>query len=254
MSQQVTNSDTNVLPPSPPASAEKRDPAPPPSEAPQRDVHAPMRLDQIAPVNATSRMALVHDAPAQNDPQHVPAAAAAAAPAAPPPDPPPAVPSVATGSNAPAQPIAPAHPADALAPHSSTPVREMTFHVGEHAAQQVNVHVVDRGDGNVRISVRTANSDLSGRIQTDAPKLAESLHDNGFDSEVWTPAHDGGSHIHRASESQRDQNHDTGGSGSGAGQQQPQQERRQRNPNDSGDWQEEIFSFLPGLERKGDQQ
>ncbi|HZU24529.1 MAG TPA: hypothetical protein VFA04_03350 [Bryobacteraceae bacterium] len=211
--------------------------------------------NEISAASAPSRVAARQDAPAPHAAQHAllvgaPDASAASDVVAP--TAPAASKLTPAAPNAPMPSVAPVHATNTPAVQTSAPLREMTFRVGEQAAHQVNVHVVDRGDGNVHIAVRTGNADLSSRIQTDAPKLAESLHDNGFDSELWTPAHDGGSGVHRASESQRDQNRDAGGSGSGAGQQQEQQERQQPQHDDGGEWQDEIVSLLPGFSWKGE--
>lgn len=151
----------------------------------------------------------------------------------------PAVPAAVISENL-SRPPAPESTGEAPQTSPSAPVRELTLRLGERSAEHVDLRVVDQGQGNVRISVRAGDGDLSNRLQTDKPRLVESLHENGLESEVWSPQHNYATHNSATAESTGEDGRHHSGSGN-SGQQQPQQEKRQSAHENNGfAWDDEI--------------
>ena len=131
-------------------------------------------------------------------------------------------------------------------------IRELTLRVGERTGQSVDVRILDQGEAGVRISVRSGDGELNSRLQSEIPRLVASLHDNGLDSEVWTPQQGNSiTHSPPASESRNDDGHHFGGSGHGG--QQQNEKQPQQNPHNAIEWEEEIAATLAFTASEGDQ-
>ena len=121
-------------------------------------------------------------------------------------------------------------------------VRELTLRVGDRTSQSVDVRILDQGDAGVRVSVRSGDGELTSRLQSEIPRLVASLHDSGFDSDVWTPQQ-GNSMPHTPPAGRSDDGRPFGGSGHGS-QQQPNEKQQHQSPRHIFAWDEEIAGTL----------
>lgn len=157
--------------------------------------------------------------------------------------------------------------APAPAAHPATPLRDISLHLTQPGAEKVEVRVVQEA-GEVRVAVRTADSDLASGLRQGVHDLVGKLEDNGYHAETWRPnavsgpANSAASAIgqtdnHGASfqfqhgqsqeQSQNGQSQQQWG-GSQGRQNAPQQDGGQRNQNSSNrpQWVEELESSVQG--------
>ena len=82
----------------------------------------------------------------------------------------------------PARPVAEPH---AAAP--SQPVKDLSFRLTSDQQEKVEVKVVERA-GEVRVAVRTGDSELANSLQQGLSELVANLENKGFRAEAWKPA------------------------------------------------------------------
>jgi hypothetical protein len=68
----------------------------------------------------------------------------------------------------------------------SPPLHDIQLRV-DGADGRVNVRLVERA-GEVRVDVRTSDSELSGQLRADLPSLTSKIEQAGFQAETWHPA------------------------------------------------------------------
>ncbi len=130
-------------------------------------------------------------------------------------------------STDPAPPAAPSLPADNTQQQTQRPTREIALRLGQGDAPSVSVQLLDR-NGSVQVAVRTHDTDLSARMQSNLDQLVNSLKQQGIDTDAWTPARtDLRNHAEAAQAQGR--NSEGNSSGGDAGQQR-QRQRRDRRP------------------------
>jgi hypothetical protein len=66
------------------------------------------------------------------------------------------------------------------------PIREISFQSSSPEAGAVKVQVIDRG-GDVRISVRSADPNLTHALQRDVGQLVTKLDHSGYEAKAWNP-------------------------------------------------------------------
>lgn len=103
-------------------------------------------------------------------------------------------PSTAAASSATQEPAAaPAAPAEAATipeaklTSASAPLKDISIQVAQPGAQKVEVRVVQQS-GELRVAVRTGDSDLAHGLQQNLSDLVGRLQESGFRAEGWRPA------------------------------------------------------------------
>jgi hypothetical protein len=132
---------------------------------------------------------------------------------------------------------------------SAAPARDISLRISGDANERVELRVTDRA-GEVRVAVRTGDSDLAGSLREHLPELVNRLERSGFAAETWRPAQAGSASFDQRSgqrgtegEAFAGSQHGHPGEGKERGQQQQQQRDRAR-------WVEEIEkSVTPASER-----
>ena len=126
-------------------------------------------------------------------------------------------------------------------------VHEISLPAGSGDGGAVKVHVVERG-GDIRISVRSADADLTHSMRRDLGDLVTKLEDRGFEAKAWHPHEQAGLAVHgmdsRDMQVRMDSNPGGGwnsdsqerGGNSGSGQQQHQEHRH----GDPRRWMQEL--------------
>ena len=153
----------------------------------------------------------------------------------------------ATPSSAPPKPVEAAWAPQSQPKAAAVPLKDISFQVAQSGSQKVEVRVVQQS-GELRVAVRTGDSDLAHGLQQGLSDLVGRLQENGFRTEAWRP---GGSTIQatpvsesRTSQSSS-QNRD---SQSYSGSHQQDGERRQSQSRRPG-WVEEMENSITGSEQ-----
>jgi hypothetical protein len=139
--------------------------------------------------------------------------------------------------------------------HAATPLRDISLHVSQPGQERVEVRVVQQA-GEVRVAVRTGDTELASGLRQGVHELVGKLEDNGFHAEAWRPG--GGSiatpGISQPAESRSAFSQQQPGGGSQGRQDSPQQESGQRNQNSSNrpQWVEELESSVQSGDATGD--
>lgn len=82
-----------------------------------------------------------------------------------------------------------ASPDDAVRqqPETGAAARQLALHLDHETLPGVSLQLVER-DGAIRVSVRTPDTELNGRMQANLNDLVNSLKQEGFEADAWTPA------------------------------------------------------------------
>jgi hypothetical protein len=80
----------------------------------------------------------------------------------------------------------PASPIGSTEQPKTGPVREISFQSSSPDSGTVKVQVIDRG-GDVRISVRSADPNLTHALQRDVGQLVTKLDHSGYEAKAWNP-------------------------------------------------------------------
>jgi hypothetical protein len=131
---------------------------------------------------------------------------------------------------------------------AAAPLKDISMQVSQPGAQKVEVRVVQQS-GELRVAVRTGDSDLAHGLQQGLSDLVGRLQENGFRAEAWRP---GGSTVQstpvlesrnsQGSSQNGDARPDSGGS------QQQEGQRRQNQPPQPG-WVDELEKSIGGGEQ-----
>lgn len=131
------------------------------------------------------------------------------------------------------------------APKAVQPLRELSMQVAESHQQKVEVHLVDQS-GELRLSVRSGDSDLVHGLRQNLPELVNKLEDTGFRAETWRPA-DSAAPAAAAADTKNASNHSRQGDAqSQSGWSQQPGDQRNRNQSNRPRWVEEMESSLGG--------
>jgi hypothetical protein len=163
-------------------------------------------------------------------------------------NPEPASPSPAAASSAAAP--APLKPVEMKVPETQVkaaagPLKDISVQVSQPGDQKVEVRVVQQS-GELRVAVRTGDSDLAHGMQQGLSDLVGRLQDNGFRAEAWRP---GGSTVQSGpvletrSSPSGSQN---GDSQSSSGNSPQQQGERRQNQSQRPGWVDELESSIAG--------
>ena len=131
---------------------------------------------------------------------------------------------------------------------STTPLKDISFHLTQAGAEKVEVRVVQQA-GEVHVAVRTGDTDLAHGLRQGLTDLVGKLEDTGYRAETWRP---GGSTTAAAPVSQSPESQNTSGqssNGDSSGRQSgSQQQGGQQNQNafNRPRWVEELESSLTG--------
>lgn len=153
----------------------------------------------------------------------------------------------ATPSPTPPKPVEAAWAPQSQPKPAAAPLKDISFQVAQSGTQKVEVRVVQQS-GELRIAVRTPDSDLAHGLQQGLSDLVGRLQENGFRTEAWRP---GGYTVQAApaaesrSSQSSSQNRD---SQSYSGSHQQEGERRQNQSNRPG-WVEEMENSITGSEQ-----
>ena len=153
----------------------------------------------------------------------------------------------ATPSPTPPKPVEAAWAPQSQPKAAAAPLKDISFQVAQSGTQKVEVRVVQQS-GELRIAVRTPDSDLAHGLQQGLSDLVGRLQENGFRTEAWRP---GGYTVQAAPASESrssqssSQNRD---SQSYSGSHQQEGERRQNQSNRPG-WIEEMENSTTGSEQ-----
>jgi hypothetical protein len=157
-----------------------------------------------------------------------------------------APPAAASQPAAPAAPMKAAEPTVPEAqPKATTPLKDISLQVAQQGNQKVEVRMVQQS-GELRVAVRTGDSDLAHGLQQGLSDLVGRLQENGFRAEAWRP---GGAAVQAGpvpearTSSSNPQNGDSQSNSSGSHQQQG--ERRQ-NQSQRPAWVEELENTIAG--------
>jgi hypothetical protein len=222
------------------------------------------RSSQEAQASATAASNLRKAAAAADDaqqptPQPVPSAANVAVayetsartaePTAPP----------APQSPAPAAQTAPSEPA--IPTHTTTPLRDISLHVSQPGSERVEVRVVQQA-GEVRVAVRTGDSELASGLRQGVHELAGKLEDSGYRAETWRPASTSAAaapvaaaESHGSSMQPQSQSQQQSQQGNSQGRQngsQQQNGQRNQNPSNRPRWVEELETSVHSGQSTGD--
>jgi hypothetical protein len=162
-----------------------------------------------------------------------------------------ASPSSAAASPA-AEPAAPLKPVEMKVPETQAkatgPLKDISLQVSQPGDQKVEVRVVQQS-GELRVAVRTGDSDLAHGMQQGLSDLVGRLQDNGFRAEAWRP---GGSTVQSGpvlearSSPSGSQN---GDSQSHSGNSHQQQGERRQNQSQRPGWVDELESSITGSQQ-----
>jgi hypothetical protein len=132
-----------------------------------------------------------------------------------------------------------------------TPLKDLAVQVGQSAEQKVEVRLAERG-GELRLTVRTADTDLAHGLRQGIPEVVGRLSESGFRTETWHPGGSSGAvsaAVETASSSSDFQKQDS--QGRGGAQHQEQQQRGQEDTNRP-KWLEEFEGRYPNRENRGE--
>jgi hypothetical protein len=129
-------------------------------------------------------------------------------------------------------------------PKSATvPLRDISLQVAQSGAQKVEIRVVQQS-GELRVAVRTGDSDLAHGLQQGLSDLVGRLQETGFRAEAWRP---GGSTVQSTPVLESRTSHGASPNGDSqsysGGSRQQEGERRQNQPQRPG-WVEELDSSI----------
>ena len=154
----------------------------------------------------------------------------------------------------PAAPSMPPNPVEAqwvpqTQPKSATvPLRDISLQVAQSGAQKVEIRVVQQS-GELRVAVRTGDSDLAHGLQQGLSDLVGRLQETGFRAEAWRP---GGSTVQSTPVLESRTSHGASPNGDSqsysGGSRQQEGERRQNQPQRPG-WVEEMENSTTGSEQ-----
>jgi hypothetical protein len=153
----------------------------------------------------------------------------------------------ATPSPTPPKPVEAAWAPQSQPKAAAAPLKDISFQVAQSGTQKVEVRVVQQS-GELRVAVRTGDSDLAHGLQQGLSDLVGRLQENGFRTEAWRP---GGYTVQAApaSESRNSQSSSQDrDSQSYSGSHQQEGERRQSQSNRPG-WVEEMENSTTGSEQ-----
>jgi hypothetical protein len=154
---------------------------------------------------------------------------------------------LATHTAAPAEPLKPVgmKVPETQAKAAAGPLKDISVQVSEPGGQKVEVRVVQQS-GELRVAVRTGDSDLAHGMQQGLSDLVGRLQDNGFRAEAWRP---GGSTVQSGpvlearSSPSGSQN---GDSQSSSGNSHQQHGERRQNQSQRPGWVDELESSIAG--------
>jgi hypothetical protein len=150
----------------------------------------------------------------------------------------------------PAEPAAPLKPVEIKVPETQAkpaagPLKDISVQVSQPGDQKVEVRVVQQS-GELRVAVRTGDSDLAHGMQQGLSDLVGRLQDNGFRAEAWRPGGStvqSGSVLEARSSPSGSQN---GDSQSYSGNSHQQQGERRQNQSQRPGWVDELESSIAG--------
>ncbi|MGA2715581.1 MAG: hypothetical protein ABSG41_20980, partial [Bryobacteraceae bacterium] len=157
-----------------------------------------------------------------------------------------------TDSNSPialpaAQPAAETQPtqnAEAAVPKA--PLKDISFQVGQAQGQKVEVRVTQQA-GELRVAVRTGDTDVAQGLRQGLSELTTKLSENGYRAEAWRPGELTALTLNSSKEASDTPGHSSnGGSQSQSQSGSPQQDRGQQNQNPSNRprWVQELETTL----------
>ena len=154
-----------------------------------------------------------------------------------------------------AVPAAPSQPVEAPEPKvleaqskPAVPLKDISLQVAPPGAEKVEVRLVQQS-GELRVAVRTGDSDLAHGLQQGLSDLVGRLQDTGFRAEAWRPGGatvQAGPVLESGSSQGAPQNRDSQSHSGGS--QQQEGERRQNQPQRPG-WVEELENTTNGNEK-----
>ena len=144
-----------------------------------------------------------------------------------------------------ARPVAPAE----SKPAPASPLKNISLQVAQPGAQRVEVRVVQQS-GEVRVAVRTGDSDLAHGLQQGLSDLVGRLQENGFRAEAWRPAGSIAQPAQVLQSHSSGTSHGDNSSSYSGGSAQQQGERRQNHSPRPG-WVEQLESTIAGEPSQG---
>jgi hypothetical protein len=90
-------------------------------------------------------------------------------------------------ASTPPQPVEAKWPAEIQPKPAAVPLKDISIQVAQPEAQKVEVRVVQQS-GELRVAVRTGDSDLAHGLQQGLSDLVGRLQESGFRTEAWRPA------------------------------------------------------------------
>ena len=130
---------------------------------------------------------------------------------------------------------------------ASAPLKDISIQVSQPGTQKVEVRVVQQS-GELRVAVRTGDSDLAHGLQQNLSDLVGRLQETGFRAEGWRP---GGSTVDSPAASEARAASDASRSGnqqSSSGNSQGQEGERQQSRSQRPAWLEELEASINGNE------
>jgi hypothetical protein len=160
-----------------------------------------------------------------------------------------ALPAAEPSETSPPSPVEAKWIAEAQPKSAAAPVKDIALQVSQPGAQKVDIRVVQQS-GEVRVAVRTGDSDLAHGLQDGLSDLVGRLQDTGYRAEAWRP---GGPTVQStpvvgSGASPSGSRNADSQSFAGGSQQQPG-ERRQNQPQQRPAWVEEMDNSLASGER-----
>jgi hypothetical protein len=158
--------------------------------------------------------------------------------------------SPAAASSVAAAPAPPLKPVEMKVPETQAkavagPLKDISVQVSQPGDQKVEVRVVQQS-GELRVAVRTGDSDLAHGMQQGLSDLVGRLQDNGFRAEAWRPGGttaQSGAVLETRSSPSGSQN---GDSQSSSGNSHQQQGERRQNQSQRPGWVDELESSIAG--------
>jgi len=150
----------------------------------------------------------------------------------------------------PEAPSTPSKPVGAAVPVASTPIKppaqplkDLSLEMAQPGAQKVEVRLFQQS-GELRVAVRTGDSELAHGLRQSLPELVGRLEENGFHTETWrpgVPATPGAEHVVETRSASASGSSQSGDPQSRSGSQQ-QNGHRPRQQSNRPDWVEELES------------
>lgn len=131
---------------------------------------------------------------------------------------------------------------------AKTPLKDISFQVGPAQGQKVEVRVTEQA-GELRVAVRTGDTDVAQGLRQGLSDLTTKLSENGYRAETWRPGDLSGLTSSSAKETSDNPGQSSHGGSQSQSQSQsgsPQQERGQQNQNPSNRprWVQELETTL----------